>query len=56
VAVLIGSGRRELARHTVLSPVPAGIDVLWTPEIERQRLAALAAHNAGWIRNAIAGR
>jgi hypothetical protein len=52
-AVLVDGRGRELRRTTILSPVPASELGPWSPEQDRQRLASLATHNAGWIRRYI---
>lgn len=50
-AVLVGPRGQVLARHPQLSALPANSGGAWySPGAEDRRLAALAAHYAGWLR------
>ncbi|MGL4729685.1 MAG: hypothetical protein ACRCWO_13125 [Bosea sp. (in: a-proteobacteria)] len=48
--MLVGRRNELIAQTSVLSPVPAGGGMIWSPEIQRLRLQQLAVHNAGWTK------
>lgn len=52
-ALVVGPGGEVLIRHPQLSALPSNSGGAWyDPDSERRRLAALAAHFAGWLRRA----
>lgn len=51
--VLVGPRNELIAKTDLLSPVPAGGGMIWTPEIQSLRLQQLAVHNAGWTRRTL---
>lgn len=54
-SVLVDPRGRELGRYHILSPVGSQIGTINSPAILDARLMALAVHNAGWLRRAVAG-
>jgi hypothetical protein len=49
-SMLVGRRNELIAQTSVLSPLPAGSGMIWTPELQQLRLQQLAVHNAGWTR------